>query len=60
MNLTENDISIHEVKQAQSELAQQLGQHVAFHGYVGETHHTDPGDTVKFGGVTRILVKSAQ
>ena len=30
VNLTENDINIHEVKQAQSELAQQLGQHVAF------------------------------
>ena len=46
VNLTENDISIHEVKQAQSELAQQLGQHVAFHAYVRETQHTDPGDTV--------------
>ena len=59
MNLTENDINIHEVKQAQSELAQQLSKHFAFHAFVGETQHTDPGDTVKFGGVTRILVKTA-
>ena len=43
VNLTENDINIHEVKQAQSELAQQLGKHAAFHAFVNETQHTDPG-----------------
>ena len=52
VNLTENDINIHEIKQVQSELAQQLGKHVAFHAYVNETKHTYPGDTIIFGGVT--------
>ena len=44
---------------AQSELVLQLSKHFAFHAYVGETQHRDPGDTVKFCGVTRIVAKSA-
>ena len=51
VNLTENDIKVHEIKQVQSELAQQLGKHVAFHAFNKEKQHTDPGDTVIFDGL---------
>ena len=51
VNLSENDIKVHEIKQVQSELAQQLGKHVAFHAFNKEKQHTDPGDTVIFDGL---------